>query len=234
MRLQNLCNQISCDPRDALLILDCGPVFLSNEANEEEFTDHLISAINQLPNLYEWGQITLVANSLGDVQKIKSHEEKLVRRAEWFVYMKLLARRAELYRLPVFSDYGTDYRESLTPIKARPSAKLNYTTEEAHFIVKGANVKVAGYEAIYPVAEKLVSSGHYYGERFSVGDARIWLLSQRRSSTGNAPIWRWACADHHLVVVGKALMRVLGVPMAEPATLIDAPQQELFSVVPAK
>jgi hypothetical protein len=234
MRLQNLCNQISCDPQEAVLMLDCGPLFLSDESKEEEFTEHLISAINQLPKLYDWGQITLVANSLGDIHKIKRDQEKLIRRAEWSVYMRLLARRRELYRLPVFSDYGTDYRESLAPIKARPSAKLNYTTEEAHFFVKGENVKVAGYGAIYPVAEKVVSSAHFYGEHFSVGDARIWQLSQRRSTTGNAPTWRWTCADHHLAVVGKALMRAFALPIDEPATLIEAPQQELFSVVPSE
>jgi hypothetical protein len=74
-RLKSLCNQVSCDPRDATLVVDCGPLFLPDESKEEEFTENLIDALNQLPRLYEWNQIVLVATSLGEIHKIKQHEK---------------------------------------------------------------------------------------------------------------------------------------------------------------
>lgn len=233
-RLKSLCNQVSCDPQEAVLVVDCGPLFLPDESKEEEFTEGLINALNQLPRLYEWNQIVLVATSLGGIHKIKQHEEKLIRRSEWHIYTKLLQRRGELYRLPVFSDYGIDYRESLVPIKAQPSAKLNYTTDVAQFFVKGANVGNGGYQAIFPVAEKIASSTHFMGIDFSRGDERIWLLAHRRTNTGHAPTWRWACADHHLMVVGNALFKAFGVPTQEFFKLIEVQQTELFPTVPAK
>ena len=234
VRLQSLCNQISCDPNEVTLVIDCGPLFLPDEGKEEEFASGLILALNLLPKLYDWGQIALVATSLGGLEKIKPQEERLIRRSEWHIYKRLLQRRNELYRMPIFSDYGVEYRENLAPIKAMPSTKFNYTTNEAYFFIKGENVKTGGYQAIFPVAEKLVKSLHFMGASFSAGDARIWLLSERRGTSGNAPTWKWACADHHLTVVGAALCDALGMRIDETFKTISAQQADLFSVVPAE
>ncbi|UYO41002.1 beta family protein [Rhodopseudomonas palustris] len=232
MRLQNLCNQVSCNPGEAVLLIDCGPLFFADQESEEEFADGLIQAINQLPNLHDWCQIVLSATSLGDIQKVKPNQERLFRRSEWHIYRRLVARSRELLRRPIFSDYGTEYREDLTPIKARPSAKLNYTTESAYFYVKGENVATGGYEAIYSVAEKVAASDHFLGPELSVGDARLLLLSQRLSPTGNAPTWRWICADHHLAVVFGEFRKLYGLQ-----SVVEAPplqQLELFGTTPAK
>jgi T4 beta protein len=113
--------------------------------------------------------------------------------------------------VPVFSDYGIEYSDNLAPVKARPSAKLSYTTDEGLLFVKGQNVKNAGYEAIYPVADKIVQSQHFKGRSFSLGDERIWMMNQRRMGTGNAPTWRWAAMDHHLMMIGHQLSPETGI-----------------------
>lgn len=233
LRLRSLCNQVSCDPKDAVLIIDCGPLYLADEEKEKEFTEYLIQAINMLPRIHEWCQIVLTATSLGDLQKIKPNQQKLIRRSEWHIYQELHSRRQELLRIPIFGDYGVEYNSNLAPIKAQPSAKISYTTESGQFFVKGQNVKTGGYEAIFPVAETVVKSPHFMGRDYSIGDARMWLLSEQRGGTGNAPTWRWACAAHHLAVVEKTLAATLGMSMAPK--LEPAPQQDdLFSLAPAK
>lgn len=95
-------------------------------------------------------------------------------------------------------------------------------------------MKYGGYQAIFPVAEKIVGSTHFMGRNFSRGDERIWQLAHRRDNTGNAPTWRWACVDHHLAVVGRALFATLGVPNDESVRLIEVHQTELFPTVPAE
>jgi len=233
-KLQNLSNQISCDPQDAVLIVDCGPLFFADEGKEGEFTEGLIQALNQLPNLHEWCQIVLAATSLGDIQKVKPNQHKLIRRSEWHIYRRLINRRRELLRRPIFADYGTDYRESLAPIKARPSAKLNYTTETSQYYVKGVNVATGGYEAIFEVAKKIAESDHFMGADFSHGDARILLLSRQLASTGNAPTWRWICADHHLAVIMKSLYQSLGLTIVQTKEDPAIEQMEMFSLAPTE
>lgn len=221
-RLTSLCNQVSCDPDDAVLVIDAGPLALRGEEDEALFASLLIERLNELPKLYEWRQIVFSATSLSDPQKMKPGEEKTVRRGEWHVYRHLLARKTEIYRVPTFSDYGVEFRTNLKPIKASPSAKLSYTTYESHFLVKGQNVKVGGYAAIYPVADTIAKSPHFMGETFSLGDGKIWALRQRRSKTGHAPIWRWAAVDHHLATIWSQIAAELGERM--PAHEVTAPE----------
>ena len=106
--------------------------------------------MNDLPRIYDWHEIVISATSLADILKVKANEQKVVRRREWIIYKKLAERRRELFRLPIFSDYGVEYVKDLKPRKARPSAKLNYTRAEDYFFAKGENVKTAGYGAIFP------------------------------------------------------------------------------------
>ena len=182
-------------------------------------------------------QIVFAATSLSDPQKIKPDEQKTIRRIEWGIHRMLLEKKSELYRVPVFSDYGVDFSNNLAPRRGiMPSAKINYTTDDGHYYVKGQNVKTAGYEAIYPVADTIVASTHFKGEKFSAGDARIWLLNQRRTGTGNAPTWRWAATDHHLSMVGKSLAIELGIKLSIPtdAGSENLEQPDLLSLIPAK
>lgn len=235
-RLKSLCNQVSCDPKDAVLVIDAGPLQLGDEQKEELFADALVPILNDLPNLYEWSQIAFSATSLSDPQKIKQGQQKTIRRSEWFVFRKLVSKKSELSRLPAYSDFGVEFTSNLAPRKAMPSAKLSYTTDESHYYAKGENVKKAGYKAIYPVAKTVVSSGHFKGPEFSQGDAKIWKLSLEEDSTGNAPTWKWAVADHHLEVISRQISAVLGekIPTFAQTTESIALQPELFSLISAK
>ena len=233
-RVTSLCNQVSCDPLDAVLVVDAGPLFLRDEADKEEFANTLIAVLNELPRLYEWRQVSFVATSLTDPPKIKVGEQKSIRRSEWHVYRRLLERRAELYRLPIFGDYGVEYKKKLAPIKVMPSAKMTYTTDDSHFCVKGQNVEYGGYEAIYPVADAIVCSPHFKGSEFSRGDAHLLLLSQRRATTGTAATWRWIAVDHHLAMLGKQLPQAIGMLAVIETGLQHVEQGSLLSLIPAK
>jgi hypothetical protein len=232
-RLTSLCNQVSCDPADAVLVVNGGPLRVS-EADELLFAELLIQKLNELPKLYEWNQIAFVATSLSDPLKIMPDEQKIIRRAEWHIREILLKKMADLYRLPIFADYGVEYTKDLRPRRARPSAKLSYTRENDHFYAKGQNVKQAGYEAIYPVADVVATCDGFKGSAFSLGDARIVEWHHRNASTGNAPTWRWAEVDHHLATVVPALAAQKGIALEIPANEPVVEQSDLFSMIPAK
>jgi Beta protein len=223
-RLASVCSQISCDPEDIILVLDLGPIFVPDE---DQFVDQLIPIINDVPRIYEWHEIVFSATSLADLQRVKSNEQKTVRRREWIIYRKLVERRDELYRLPIFSDHGVEYVKDLAPRKASPSAKLNYTRLEDYFFTKGENVKVAGYQAIFPVADKTVGCDGFMGADFSMGDACIVEIASRKRGPGIAPTWKWAVFDHHLALVGPPLGTLLGKVTDVPRPIVEAPATQL-------
>jgi hypothetical protein len=223
-RLTSLCSQVSCDPEDAVLVIDAGPIFVPDES---QFVDYLIPILNDLPRLYDWYEIVFSATSLADLHKVKVNEEKVVRRREWKIYEKLVERRSELYRLPIFSDYGVEYTKDLRPRKARPSAKLNYTRPNDYFFSKGENVKTAGYQAIFPVAEKVAACSGFMGKDFSMGDACILEIANKRRGPAIAPTWKWAAFDHHLAMVGLPLAALLGLAIEVPAKLTESPTAQL-------
>jgi hypothetical protein len=228
-RLTSLCNQVSCDPADAILIIDAGSIAIA-ENDESLFAKLLIHKINELPNLYQWHQIVFCATALSNF-KIGAGEEKTIRRLEWHIYRLLQAKNDELYRTPIFADYGVEFIKDMKPNKARPSAKINYTKDGVYFFVKGQNVKQAGYEAIYPVAETVVASPGFKGASFSRGDARMVLLSERKTGTGNAPVWKWAAVDHHLNMVGRPIAKEMGMALEAPDVGRPADlQRELFQI----
>jgi len=55
-KLISLCNQVSCDPEDAVLIVDAGPIFVPDES---QFVDSLIPILNDLPRIYDWHEVVL-------------------------------------------------------------------------------------------------------------------------------------------------------------------------------
>ena len=233
-KLISLCNQVSCDPTDAVLVIDAGPLHIPAAA-ESEFVSHLIVRLNEIPRLYEWCGVVLCATSLSSPVKLKNDEQKTIRRVEWHIHRLLCERRREIYRIPIFSDYGVDYFQKLVPNKASPVAKINYSTDEDYVYFKGQSVKTASYEAIFAVAEAVVASGHYKGGNFSLGDARIGLWSNKVGSTGNAPTWRWAALDHHFTLVGQLLALESGVFIDDHTERPgNAEQLDLVSLIPGK
>lgn len=222
-QLKSLCNQISCDPEDAVLVIDAGPLFVPDEST---FVDQLIPILNDLPKLYDWHCIVFSSTPLAELKKVKPHEEKTVRRSDWNIFQQLIERKDELYRLPIFSDYGVEYSEDLRPRKARPSAKLNYTRSRDYYFVKGENVKTGGYQAIAPVARKIVECEGFMGASFSYGDTCILEISEKKRSSGIAPTWKGAAFDHHLAMVAIPAATLLGRVIEQP-TEIDSPSTQL-------
>jgi hypothetical protein len=183
--------------------------------------------LNDLPRIYDWHEVALSATSLADLQKVKINEDKIIRRQEWAIYKKLVERKNELYRLPIFSDYGVEYVKDLKPRKARPSAKLNYTRLDDYFFAKGENVKTAGYQAIFPIAQKIAACSGFMGANFSMGDARIVEIASRSRGPGIAPTWKWAAFDHHLAMVGLPVAELLARWVEVPKELIESPSTQL-------
>jgi hypothetical protein len=121
-----------------------------------------------------------------------------------------------------------EFSETLAPIKALPSAKLNYTLEDGHLFVKGQNVKSAGYGAIIPVANAIASSVRFKGAGFSLGDQRIYDIAAGHVRPGGAPQWKSAAANHHITLVYRALLAELGIRVDDRA--VEAEGRPLLSL----
>jgi Beta protein len=188
----------------------------------------LIERINELPRVYEWSQLVFASTSLPHSDKMRAGEQKVVRRSEWHIRRLLQQHADELYRVPIFSDYGVSYARDLTPRRVRPTARINYSRADDFFCAKGQNVKIAGYEAIFPVADAVVGCEDFKGAGFSLGDDRMIAWHRRTASTGNAPTWRWSALDHHLAMIVPELAAERGMMLPEPKSELEPVQGVLF------
>ena len=145
----------------------------------------------------------------------------------------VITRDSELQRVPAFSDYGVEFKNRLLPLKGvRPTARMNYSTEKEYLYVKGESVKNAGYEAIYPVAKKIVKSPDFLGSTYSSGDKHIELLSKELDTPGTAPKWRWATVDHHLTLTARSVAAKLGRSLEKADQPPKELQEDLFGDEP--
>jgi hypothetical protein len=223
--LRGLCKVLNCERQEVMLLVDGKSLQVGDVS---EFVSLLVTKLNELPFLGDWGQLAFAATSLSDPQKMAPDTAQSIPRKEWTTYESLL-RSTDLIRRPIFSDYGVEFRQQLRPVRGvRPTAKMDYTTIGEHFYVKGLNVKKAGYEAIYPVARKIAQSGKFMGSSFSKGDHHIVLLSDEKIKPGNAPKWRWATLDHHFNLTVPAVAAKLGLRVASPEEERPSPQDDLF------
>ena len=190
----------------------------------------MIAKINEVPHLHNWLAVVVAFTSLSDPQPLKKNDIVTISRDELAVYRELVRRQSELLRLPTFGDYGIEYEEDLKPIVARPAAKMNYSTPEGYFYAKGDSIKKFGYGAIFPVADMVASSPGFQNEAYSPGDQHIRRMSRREVTTGNAPKWRWATANHHVTQTINVLASELSVAMetVEPTTTNAEP--DLFAI----
>ena len=223
-RLRDLCHALVCDPSGAVLVVDGRSRHIPDAS---EFALSLANRLNELPSLHEWVLVAIAVTTLTDPIKILPGSTKTITRMEWLAYEHLV-RTTDLIRVPVFSDYGVEFKERLRPIKARPTAKLNYSTPDAYRYSKGKSVKAAGYEAIYPVAQDVARSSAFMGPQFSEGDRQIALWAAEILPPGGAPKWRWAAVDHHLTLATRQLAAALRVVVETASAPAAAPQDDLF------
>lgn len=231
--------ELKCEPERVFFVADFKDHSALTEEMVEDFSTLLRERINDLPLLHRWAGLAVAITSFPSILKLRAGDLGIFARTDLAVYAKLLANRRELSRIPIFGDYALDSSPVRKPPRVIPSAHLRYSTRTEYVVSKGTTVKRPhGYEAIYPVAERLTASSHFAGPGFSDGDKFIEQLGKRASTPGHAGKWRWASTDHHLTMNFEVINAHFDIvetvpttPTTVQGTLFDLPSPP---TVPAK
>lgn len=206
--IRALLNELKCEASRAVLLVDLGA---RHASKPNELADVLIDRLNELPFLHDWVNLVVALTSLPEKIFLRNGETRAYERTDWETYRLLIESKENLLRTPIFGDYAVDAAPHQKKSRAIPVAHFRYTGDNHYVVVKGQSVKLAGYDAIFPVADRLVEHREFKGKHFSSGDNFIDQLVHRQIGSGTASTWRWATTDHHLTFVVKRIASLLGI-----------------------
>ena len=223
--LLNECNKIGAVSGNCLLLIDAGPLMVSDV---EEFTAIITGQLTRLVQEGDWKAVIWSAGSFPEKDFLKAGESGSFERSEWKLFREMFSRRTDLPVMPIFSDYLLEYPRPAIIKDASPTAKILYSTENRYFIFKGRSVKVdAKYKNIFGVARRVVQSGIFKGEKFSAGDDRIVKLANEEGGTGHAGTWRWIATSHHLDLVSGQINSLLELGLSDGVEVVEPDQLRL-------
>lgn len=124
-------------------------------------------------------------------------------RADWTLWHSLVARSANLARVPDFGDYAVAHPllSDVDPQTMRPSAAIRYTIDDHWLVLKARGVIKGGYDQFHQLCSQLVARSEYSGSSFSWGDNYIDQCAARNDGPGNLTTWVSVRTSHHLKFV---------------------------------
>jgi hypothetical protein len=208
-QVDSLLASIGVPPERIVLALDAAKLDIDDP---EIFCKLMVNLINGLPYLHRWKLLIAVFCPLPMEFNAPANETTRFPRVDWDVYKLLMAEKKHggLLRLPIYSDHGTENPAFLPAAPVRPATQLRYTGEAELSIFKGENTRTAGYEGIYPVAQRVIADKSFAGGNFSAGDLAIETLATRPKGPGNASSWKKYGVIHHLTLVLAQLRELAG------------------------
>jgi Beta protein len=225
-RLSSFLNQFGAVARETVLLIDAGPIYIPDV---DQLSNIIIEALAPLGTGDAFAKVFWASTTFPEKHDLKAGQTGVWARSDWQVYKRLTERSAELPITPLFSDYALEYPAYYKPVQAPPVAHLRYSSDDSYFMVRGLSTKKPnGYEAIFDVADRLVTHPEFLGSDYSLGNSYMAGLTKSGASTGNASLWRWASTDHHLTVVLQAMGRLLRLPIQVEEVETRADQFELI------
>lgn len=188
------------------LLLDFRDISIGEE---QDSINKAINFLRALPNINAWK--SMIISSSGFPQTlggVTPNSKKKIPRTELKLRRLLLNQRANLPRIPIYSDYGICHPDHLdfNPRTHKRSAAIRYTTEEDWLIIKGMNLeKEPGQKQFLKLAKELCSHVDYYGPSFSHGDKFIEDCANNTRKSGSLTTWRMVGTSHHLTLVVEQL-----------------------------
>jgi Beta protein len=224
-RVDSLLKQFDAVPSETVLLLDAGPIFVPDA---DQLASVIIETLAPLAG-QKFAKVFWGATTFPEKHGLKAGEVGRWERSDWAVYERLLNRADELSIVPMFSDYGLEYPAHYKSIQVSPIAHLRYSSGKDYLMVRGSSTKKPnGYQAIFPVAEKLAGLEEFRGADYSIGNAYMTGLAARAGTTGHAGMWRWAATDHHLSLVLNSLGGLLHLPTERREVEPSERQMELI------
>ena len=179
----------------------------------DDFGRLINTIIANLPHIERWRSFIIVATSFPSSMAEVGQGISIKPRSEWRLYRFLINDlRSSGLRIPTFGDYGINHPDALVVDMriVKPSATVRYTIDDGWLIVKGSNVRDNGLGQYRQLCQSVISSRHYCGPSYSMGDKYIYDCAQGTVSTGSLTTWRYVGTNHHLTKVAHDVANLFG------------------------
>lgn len=194
-------------PQKTDLVMDLGPI---DEMVVEGVTALAEAFLQEVPDHGSWRTFTLSACSFPQTMGIVDRNSHgLVDRTEWIVWRdRVYARRAELARVPTFSDCAIQHPVVAEGVDFRfipMSAAVRYTLDEQYLLIKGESNRIAPLKDQFPLlAKKLVYGllcSSFSGASHCKGCESVKAAADGAEGFGSLAVWRRPGTIHHLTKV---------------------------------
>lgn len=196
---------------DVDLVLDLGEVDALIPEGVAALTD---AFLREIPEQLAWRTLTISASAFpASMGVVDRNSYAMVERSEWLAWRDgLFARRAELSRLPTFSDCGIQNPrgvEGYDPRTMPRSASVRYLADDAWLLMKGESTKRKPEREQYPDMAATLTLGalsaHFAGASHCDGCSSMAAAAGGAPRLGSAGAWRRLGTIHHLTSVVEDL-----------------------------
>ncbi len=191
------CFSLDLPPSRVDILLDFRSIATHDVAGLKGLT---VDAVRALTLAARFRTITVAASNFPrDVTGIPRDGHGFIERVEYRLWMGLSAVLADATALR-FGDYGIVHPEFVDlPAVPNANAKIRYTTDEHWFVVRGHQLsKPPGFGQFPLLANEVLTSPYFCGDRFSYGDEYIARCAAGAVSTGNLRTWVGVDMCHHV------------------------------------
>jgi hypothetical protein len=207
---------------DCLLVLDLSEADLSER---DEFTQFISNWLVKLYSFGPWYKIIVQATNYPQSNPAPEGGEYSVPRSEWSIWQSLLSLEPRMQTFAIFGDFGADHGRINYKSGGRAAIPhLRYTTQTDWLVVRGH----ATHATIRSVAQRIVDSGAFSGEFFSVGDEFIASRARGAAGVGSPTSWRTVNMNHHMTWVTVRLGALLGIAVPQISHRRASVQESLF------
>ena len=169
--------------------------------------------LQTIPNRQAWRTFTLSGCAFpSSMGKVGKNAHLLVDRSEWVCWKGLYIQRANLDRLPTYSDCAIQHPdgvEGFDPKTMAASAAARYTAGDFWLLVKGESTKVKKPSVQFlKIAKSIVAKQHgnyYMGTQHCTGCQMINDAANGAPKLGSLEKWRLIGSIHHVTTVLKDL-----------------------------
>jgi transcriptional regulator with XRE-family HTH domain len=214
---------LSSEPSDCILVLDLTDADLTSP---DEFAKFVAETLFKLRSFGTWAKIIVQATSYPIKNPALDNSTADVPRKEWDLWQAILKIDSAIRDFAMFGDFGADNAHIDFKPGGRPIPHLRYATA-THWLISRGN-REAGYSIMKSVADRVVRSGFFVGELFSVGDEYIAARASGANGVGNPMMWRSVNMNHHMTFVAAQLGELYGEQIPVNKERRHPVQQRLF------
>lgn len=228
-RVQTVLTGLGLRPSECAVIAD----FTDADLSEPSFVAPIIrGALEQLQGLGQWQMIVFQGTHYPEKNPAKPGQTFIQSRNEWHAWTEAVKFDPSTAQQMVFGDFAADSAKiDFKAGRAQAIRHCRYTTASDWLVTRGEG-EGSDYEVMKDVFERIVDSGEFSGETFSLADAYIYDVARNGSpKAGNATTWRQVNTTHHITRVVADIAAVRSIPISKLPIAPTGVQQPLLPAV---